>query len=291
MDTRLAKLLADDAEIEQIATGFGFTEGPAWCDKGDFLVFSDVPGNALWRWDAVDGVREYRRPSNMGNGSTYDAQGRLITCEHATSRVVREENGQVTVLADQFGGRELNSPNDVVVARDGRIYFTDPTYGRQEFYGVPREPSQPYRGLYRLRTTGDLDLLASDFGQPNGLCFSLDERVLFVNDTDGMHIRAFRITPDASLSGGDVWADLSPYSEEGPGAPDGMKIDVEGDIYCVGPGGVHVFDPAGDHLGSVKSPETVGNFAWGEHDRLSLFICASTSLYRIMTRVPGYQPY
>jgi gluconolactonase len=227
----------------------------------------------------------------MANGSTYDGQGRLVTCEHATSRVVREEDGKVSILAHRFQGRELNSPNDVVVARDGTIYFTDPTYGRQEFYGVPREVSQPHRGLYRLRTTGQLELMMSDFQEPNGLCFSLDEHVLFVNDSEGFHIRAFHVSPDGSLSGGEVWADLSQYSGEGEGLPDGMKIDEEGDIYCAGPGGVHAFGPNGEHLGSFRVPEVVGNLCWGGPDRLTLFVCASTSLYRMITHIPGHRPY
>lgn len=288
MTTSLTRLIEDTNALERMATGFDFTEGPAWSDEGEFLVFSDIHGNAMWRWDATTGVQRYRSPSNMANGSTFDPMGRLITCEHATSRVVREEGGELRVLADHFDGRELNSPNDVVVGPDGSIYFTDPTFGRQEYFGVPREPGQPFRGVYRIRATGEIELLANDFEEPNGLCFSLDGKVLFVNDSPRMHIRAFRLGQDDSLSGGEIWAEVT---GDGDGVPDGMKIDVEGNIYCTGPGGFHVFDPTGTHLGSVQTPEVVGNLAWGESTRLSLFVCASTSLYRINTRVPGYRAY
>ncbi|MGA2259788.1 MAG: SMP-30/gluconolactonase/LRE family protein [Thermoguttaceae bacterium] len=281
-------LIDSSSHLEQVATGFGFTEGPAWNDKGGYLVFSDIPGNAMWRWEPESGVAEYRKPSNMGNGSTYDPKGRLITCEHATSRVVREEGDNLVVLADHFEGGELNSPNDAVVGPSGDTYFTDPTYGRQEYFGVPRELGQPFRGVYRVLTTGELQLLAKDFDEPNGLCFSIDGRTLFVNDTERMHIRAFNVGQDGTLSGGEVWAEVT---GEGPGGPDGMKIDVEGNIYCTGPGGFHIFDPDGKHLEAVPTPEVVGNLAWGESDRKTLFVCASTSVYRITTLVPGYRPY
>lgn len=275
-------------ELERIATGFGFTEGPAWSDRGGYLVFSDIPGDAMWRWDGVRGVVEYRRPSNMANGSTFDRLGRLISCEHATSRVVRREEDRLVVLADRFEGRELNSPNDVVVASDGSIYFTDPTYGRQEYVGIAREVAQPHRGVYRLRVSGELELVAADFGQPNGLCFSRDARVLYVNDSERFHIRAFDVRSDGSLGEGKLWADVALYREEGEGPPDGMKIDVEGRVYCAGPGGIHIFGCGGEHLGLVRVPEVVGNLCWGGSDRKRLFICASSSLYSMVTRVPGW---
>ena len=280
-----AELIAPETEVEQVATGFLFTEGPNWCDAGDFLVFSDIPGDAMWRWDEAAGVRPYRVPSRMANGGMYDRSGRLVTCEHATSRVVREEaDGSLTVLADRYEGAELNSPNDVVVSAGGAIDFTDPAYGRAEFFGVPRAQELPFQGLYRISAEGELELLAKDFEQPNGLCFSLDERVLYVNDTERMHIRAFDVRDDGSLQGGDVWAELS---GEGPGGPDGMKLYSRGNVYCTGPGGIHIFEPGGAHLGMVATPEVVGNFAWGGRERKTIFVCASTSLYRFSTIVPG----
>jgi gluconolactonase len=172
-----------------------------------------------------------------------------------------------------------------VVNRDGAIYFTDPTYGRIEYYGVPRPTELDFRGVYRLDPDAKtLKLLADDFRQPNGLCFSRDERHLFVNDTEQGHIRMFDVRPDGTLDRGRVWAKTT---GEGPGAPDGMKIDSEDNLYCCGPGGIHVFDPSGRCLGVINVPEAAANFTWGDADKRSLFITASTSLYRIRVGVPG----
>jgi gluconolactonase len=216
----------------------------------------------------------------------WDNQGRLITCEHASSHITRTEpDGSITVLASHHEGRELNSPNDVVVKSDGAVYFSDPTYGRKPHFGVPREPELAFRGVYRLGPDGkSLTLLADDFGQPNGLCFSLDEKVLFVNDTDKQHIRAFDVKPDGSIANSRVWATTV---GEGAGAPDGMKVDSAGNIYCCGPGGIHVFTPDAVCLGVIRVPEHTANFCWGDDDLKSLFIAASTSIYRIRVAVPG----
>ena len=284
MRAELETLVAPDSKLERLAAGFGFTEGPAWCDAGSFLVFSDIPGDVLMRWDERTGIDEYRRPSQMANGNVYDSQGRLVSCEHATNRVVREGAGGLEVLADRFCGAELNSPNDVVVGPDGAIYFTDPTYGRQDYYGEPRPLELVHRGLYRIPATGELELLASDFDQPNGLCFSPDSRWLFVNDTVRGHIRVFSMTRAGRLVGGQVFAEVT---GEGEGVADGMKVDTRGNVWCTGPGGIHVFDGSGRQLGHLWVPEVVGNFAWGGADRRWLFICASSSLYRIRTEVAG----
>ncbi|TIW18433.1 MAG: SMP-30/gluconolactonase/LRE family protein, partial [Mesorhizobium sp.] len=215
-----------------------------------------------------------------------DRQGRLVTCEHATSRVTRAEpNGTTTVLATHHQGKQLNSPNDIVVATGGSIYFTDPAYGRAEFYGVPRPQELPFQGVYRIDGDGArLTLLADDFVQPNGLCFSLDESRLFVNDTERGHIRVFGVEANGDLNGGAVWAVTE---GDGPGAPDGMKIDSRGNLYCTGPGGIHVFDASGDLLGVIATPEDCANFTFGDEDLRSLYIAASTSLYRLRVRVPG----
>ena len=210
----------------------------------------------------------------------------LLCCEHATSRVTRIElDGAVTVIASAFEGEALNSPNDIVVKRDGGIYFTDPTYGRMDYYGVARAPVLAFRGVYRVEPDGALiTLLADDFAQPNGLCFSADERRLFVNDTERMHIRAFDVVGDGTLRNGRIWAELS---GDGAGAPDGMKIDSEGNLYCCGPGGIHVLDQSAATLGVIRVPRPVANFTWGEDDLKSLFITATDNLYRIRVRVPG----
>ena len=285
-DRRFAGVVGQSVEFERLGTGFIFTEGPLWHRREKYLLFSDMPGDHLRRWSAKDGVTTFRRPCNKSNGLAWDLQGRLIVCEHATSHLTRTEpDGRSTVLASHYDGKELNSPNDVVVKSDGAIYFSDPVYGRKPHYGVPRDPQLSFRGVYRLSPDGKtLALLADDFGQPNGLCFSLDEKVLFVNDTDKQHIRAFDVKADGTLANSRVWANTV---GEGQGAPDGMKIDSKGNVYCCGPGGIHVFAPDATSLGVIKVPEYVANFCFGDGDFKSLFITASTSIYRIRVTTPG----
>jgi gluconolactonase len=275
-----------DATLETLASGLGFTEGPVWHPYEKWLVFSDMPENRMYMRQPSGVIEDFRRPSNKANGNTLDREGRLLTCEHATSSVTRlEADGSTTVLATHYQGKELNSPNDIVVATGGAIYFTDPIFGRMEYYGIPREPELSFRGVYRVDPDGShLTLLASDFGQPNGLCFSLDESRLFVNDTERQHIRVFSVTPQGELTGGAVWAETK---GDEPGAPDGMKIDSRGNLYCCGPGGIHVFDPSGNVLGVIRTPEPCANFAFGDEDLKSLYITASSSLHRLRVRVPG----
>jgi gluconolactonase len=285
-DPRFASVVGSDVEFERLGGGFKFTEGPLWHPARKFLLFSDMPGDHIRRWSAADGVSTFRRPCNMSNGLTWDRQGRLLACEHATSRVTRTEpDGAITVIASHYRDRELNSPNDIVVKRDGGIYFTDPTYGRAEYYGRPRQPELDFRGVYRAEPEGGgPTLLADDFAQPNGLCFSEDEARLFVNDTDRQHVRVFDVQADGTLANGRVWCETT---GEGAGAPDGMKIDAAGNLFTCGPGGIHVFDERANCLGVIRVPEHAANFAWGDDDMRSLFITASTSLYRIRVKVPG----
>ncbi len=285
-DPRLRDVVGAAVTFERIASGCLFTEGPLWHAAGQYLLFSDMPGDHLRRWSAKDGVSTFRKPCNQSNGLAWDRQGRLLVCEHASSALTRTEaDGRITVLATHHGDKELNSPNDLVVKSDGTIYFSDPTYGRAEYYGRPREPELAFRGVYRLDPeTGALTLLADDFGQPNGLCFSADERQLFVNDTDRQHIRVFDVRADGTLAHSRVWAETT---GEGDGAPDGMKLDSAGNLYCCGPGGIHVFDASARCLGVIRVPEYTSNFCWGDADYRSLYITASTSVYRIRTQVPG----
>ena len=285
-DARFEQAVGPAVEFEQIVSGCIFTEGALWHRKERYLLFSDMPGDHLRRWSAKDGVSTFRKPCNKSNGLAWDREGRLIVCEHASSHLTRTEtDGKITVLASHYDAKELNSPNDVVVKSDGAIYFSDPTYGRVEHYGVPRETQLAFRGVYRLAPDGKtLTLLADNFGQPNGLCFSLDEKVLFVNDTDRQHIRAFDVEADGTLANSRVWARTV---GEGAGAPDGMKVDSAGNVYCCGPGGVHVFGPDAISLGVIKVPEYTANFCWGDDDLKSLFITASTSVYRIRVATPG----
>jgi gluconolactonase len=284
-DDRLRAIVGTDVAFEKLGTGFLFTEGPVWHPIEQHLTFSDMPGDVMRRWDAANGVRVLRQPCSKSNGLLYDAQGRLVICEHATSRVTRAEpDGSLTTLASHWDGKELNSPNDIARRGDGSLYFSDPTYGRAEYYGVPRPQQLAFQGVYRIDPAGRLSLLADDYKQPNGVCFSLDEKRLFANDTERQHIRVYDVAADGSVSGGGVWAETR---GEGAGAPDGMKIDAMGNVYCCGPGGIHVFDPDARSLGVIRVPEYAANFCWGDGDYRSLFITASTSLYRIRTQVPG----
>jgi gluconolactonase len=283
-DPKFRAVVGDDVTIERIATGFLFVEGPLWHPSG-YLLFSDMPGDHLRKWTA-QGVVTFREPCAQSNGLAWDRRGRLIVCEHATSRVTRtESDGSRTVIAAHHDGKELNSPNDVVVRSDGGIYFTDPTYGRNAYFGNPRPLPRDFRGVYRADPEGGtVTLLADDFGQPNGLCFSRDERRLFVNDTERQHIRVFDVDPSGALANGRVFAETR---GEGAGAPDGMKIDSAGNIYCCGPGGIHVFDPDGRCLGVIRMPEYTANFCFGDDDLRSLYVAASTSVYRLRVAMPG----
>ncbi len=288
LDDRLLEIVDRDVEIEQVAAGFGFTEGPAWDHVEKRLVFSDIPGDILRQWTPDGQVETFRQPSNMANGNCYDRQGRLVTCEHATSRVTRTEpDGSVSVLATHYDGKELNSPNDVVVRSDGSIYFTDPYFGRLGSpHGVARERELDFCGVFRLEPgSGSLTLLVSDFTLPNGLCFSLDESQLFVDDSRHNHIRVFDVRDDGSVTGGRVWAELQGDRERG--VADGMRVDSQGNLYCSGPGGIHCFTPDGASLGVILTPEISANLTWGDDDLCSLFITASTSLYRVRVKVPG----
>ncbi len=281
----------EDLRVEQVATGFGFTEGPVWDKTHGQLIWSDMKDDHMRCWSAQRGVRTYRKPSNKANGSTYDASGRLVSCEHGTSRVVREEpDGALTVLASHWQGTELNSPNDIVVTSDGAIYFSDPTFGRiREDVGVPRPLTLDFRGVYRISPDGSpLRLLVDDFEQPNGLCFSLDEKRLYINDTPRKHIRVFDVKADGSIENGRVFGETT---GDAPGAPDGMKFDSAGHLYCTGPGGIHVFDSGGHCLGVILTPERPTNIAWGDGDLRSLYITAQTSVYRARLKTRGHLAY
>jgi gluconolactonase len=291
------ELVDEDVELERLGTGFTFTEGPIW-NPGGYLLFSDMPGDVRRRWDEESGVQEVANPSNKGNGMTLDNDGRLIVCEHVTSSVVRmDPDGKGSgreVLASHYEGRELNSPNDVVVRSDGAIYFTDPTYGRMPGFGIEREQDLAFQGVYRIAPGGgDPQLLVEDFDQPNGLCFSPDESLLYINDTTRAHIRVFDVADDGTVANGRVLADGIGSGDLAIGdLVDGMKLDERGNVWVTGPGGVCVFDNEGEHIGTVEVPENVGNINWGGPDWNWLFIPATTSLYRIACKVSGNRlPY
>lgn len=288
-DPRIQEIVGDDIHLEELGTGFDFTEGPVWHPYEKHLIFSDMPGDHMRRWTERDGVSTFRRPANMANGNTYDSRGRLLTCEHSTSRVIRTElDGSTTVLATEWEGKQLNSPNDLIVAADGSIYFTDPSFGRMEYYGVAREQELDFRGVFRIIPDTpeghQIQLLARDFDQPNGLIFSLDGKRLFINDTVHGHIRVFDVQADGSIANSRLWAEVT---GEGVGLADGLKFDSAGNLYCTGPGGLHVFDSEGTLLGVIPVPQSAANFGFGDDDQRSIFITASTSLYRVRVKIPG----
>jgi gluconolactonase len=287
-------LIDPDAPVTRIGTGFKFTEGPIWHPRDRHLLFSDMPGDVRRRWDPERGVVEAKRPSNKGNGMTYDADLNLIVCEHATSSLVRERpDGRREVLASHFEGKELNSPNDVCVRSDGSIYFTDPWYGRMPGFGVERPRQLGFQGVFRLARGGALELLVERdlFDQPNGLCFSPDEEKLYVNDTEKALIHVFDVGRDGSLSNRRVFAS-GIRSDVEPGVPDGMKCDAKGNIWVTAPGGVWVYDPSGRRLGGLRVPEPVANLAWGGDGFRNLFLTATRSVYAVTTKAgPRPEPY
>lgn len=286
-DDRIDVIVDANSALERVVTGFRFLEGPVWHHADRTLIFSDIMGNGLFLKDTQDRVSIFRENSYLANGNTYDREGRLLTCEHGTSRVTRlEADGSSVVLASHYEGKELNSPNDIVVASDGSIYFTDPNPGRMPRVGIPREQELSFQGVYRIDTGGNLTLLVDDFSKPNGLCFSNDGKQLFINDTDHQHVRCFDVTANGLLTGGRLWADLHITGGE-PGVADGMKFDTAGFLYCSGPGGIQIFDDKANLIARLLTPEVAANFAWGDEDLCSLYMTATTSLYRLRMKIPG----
>ena len=287
-------LVDADAPVRRIGTGFTFTEGPLWHPTEHYLLFSDMPGDVRRRWDEGGGVREVARPSNKCNGLTYDAELNLVICEHATSSLVRlSPDGGREVLASHFEGKELNSPNDVCIRSDGAIYFSDPWFGRMPHYGVERPRELGWQGVFRVSTDGELHLVVDkrQFDQPNGLCFSPDESKLYVNDTTRALIRVYDVAADGSLSHGRLFAQGIQSSREA-GVPDGMKCDAKGNIWVTAPGGIRVYTPRGAQLGTVRIPEMAANLHWGGTEWCTLFVCATTSVYAVETKVgPHVEPF
>ncbi|NKC11681.1 MAG: isochorismatase family protein [Gammaproteobacteria bacterium] len=287
---QLRELVDEDALVSAVGSGFNFTEGPIWHPLEHYLLFSDMPDDVRRRWDEHHGVRESARPSNKSNGMTYDAALNLVICEHATSSLVRlHRDGRRQVLASHFEGKALNSPNDVCMRSDGSFYFTDPWYGRMPVFDVERPRELGWQGVFRVPPAGGAPQLLVErhlFDMPNGLCFSPDESLLYVNDTANALIRRFEVLADGALRGGGVFASgLKSQLEEG--LPDGMKCDAKSNVWVTAPGGVAVFNPGGEHLGTIKVPELVANLHWAGPGWSVLMMTASTSLYRLQTKVSG----
>ena len=278
-----------NAPVKQLATGFDWVEGPVWFGDAGCLLFSDIPNNRIVRWTPGEGISTYRAPSHYANGHSRDRQGRLISCEHGTRRVTRTEwDGSVTVIADSYQGKRLNSPNDVVVHSDGSIWFTDPHYGimtdYEGFRGVQELPCH----VYRVDPDGSIAAVLTDVNGPNGLCFSPDESRLYVADTgrmhhpDPQHIRVFAVN-GARLTGGSVFHQIA------PGCADGMRVDSDGNLWSSAGDGVHCIAPDGHLMGRILVPEVVSNICFGGRARQQLFITASTSLYAVTLNRNGAQ--
>ncbi len=297
-DPALDTIISPDAKIDKLAGGFQFTEGPVWVREGSYLLFSDPNNNLIYRWSEDDGVSIYRTHSGYSgtdigeygqpgsNGLTLDAQGRVTINEHGNRRVTRlEKNGQLTVLADRYEGKRLNSPNDLVYRSDGALYFTDPPFGLPKFFDDPRK-ELPFSGVYCLMR-GELKLVSTDLTGPNGLAFSPDEKYLYVDDWDDKKkiILRYEVQPDGSLTNKSTFLDAT--SEPGEDAWDGLKVDRLGNVYASGPGGLWIISPEGKHLGTIVGPEHPHNLAWGGEDRKTLYLAAQTGLYRISVNIPG----
>lgn len=290
--SRFERIFLDTPDIECIQRGFRFLEGPVWYARSERLLFSDIMGNALYTYNRDEGIRIFRPNSYLTNGNAIDTAGNLISCEHGTSRVSRTTGingfgvpGEYEVLASHYDGKELNSPNDVIVRSDGLIFFTDPISGRQGRVGIPREPELDFSGVYRLDPeTGDLACIIDDFAFPNGLCLSEEETQLYVNDTRRQHVRVFDLAADGSASKGRLFCELI---QDGPGVADGMKFDAQGNLYVSAPRGIQVFAPDGELIGRLFTPEVAANFCWGGEDMRDLYLTATTGLYRVRVGVGG----
>lgn len=276
------EMIVGKAKVEKVTNGFQFTEGPVWVPAG-YLLFSDIPADTIYKWTPRSTSADiFRAQSGHSNGLTLDREGRLLVCEH-DRRVSRiDKDGNKVVLVERYEGKRLNSPNDIVVKIDGSIYFTDPPYG---LHGQEDEKELEFNGVYRLAPDGTLTLLDDSFERPNGIAFSPDERLLYIDDSNKGHIRVFDVKFDGKLSNSRVFAKLKNSKEKG--SVDGMKVDINGNIFCTGPGGIWLFDAIGDLLGVIKTPEVPANLAWGDNNLKTLYITARTGLYRMFTKTGG----
>jgi gluconolactonase len=301
VDPALDTIVPRNAKIEKLASGFQFTEGPVWVKEGGYLLFSDPNANTIYRWSpegqvsvfrtksgyaGVD-IGEYRQPGS--NGLTLDQEGRLTINEHGNRRVTRlEKNGVLTVVADRYNGKRLNSPNDLVYKSDGSLYFTDPAFGLPKFDQDPRK-ELPFNGVYRV-ANGQVQLLDDQLTGPNGIAFSPDEKYLYVGNWDEAKkvVMRYAVKPDGSLAQGTVFYDMT--QAPGEDAIDGIKVDQQGNVYVSGPGGLWILSPDGKHLGTIVGPEHPHNLAWGDEDGKTLYLTAQTGLYRIRLNIPGIRP-
>jgi gluconolactonase len=281
---QFSKLVAADAKLETITTGFGFTEGPVW-DRKNLLYVSDEEQNKILRV-YPDGHKEELISLGDPDGNTFDRELRLLDCASVLRAIIRiTPDGKYTVVADRFEGKRFNSPNDVVLGPDGAIYFTDPTLD------LPKGETQeiPFQGVYRVGENGDVRLLTKDLTQPNGLAFSPDGKRLYVDDTAKRTILVYDFMPDGTLANGRLFGEEA--GNRGEGVPDGMKVDENGNLFVTGPKGIWVWDPQGHHLGTIVLPEQPANLTWGDPDYRTLYITATHSVYRLRMLTRGFVPY
>ena len=284
LSPKFSELIASDAKLETVATGFGFTEGPMW-DPAGFLYVSDETINKMFRV-YPDGKKEEVIALGDPDGNTFDRQHRLIDCASVLRAIIEvTPDGKHKVLADRYEGKRLNSPNDVIVGPDGALYFTDPTLDLVK--GEKQE--LPFQGVFRLDDKGNLRLLIRDLRQPNGLAFSPDGKKFYVDDDEDRNIRVYDVASDGALTNGRVFGEEP--GGKGDGVPDGIKVDVKGNIFVTGPKGIWVWDANGNHLGTIVMPEQPANLAWGGETYDTLYITATTSVYRLQTRTRGFIPY
>jgi gluconolactonase len=298
-DPRLDQLIPRDAKIEVLGSGFAWVEGPVWVRDGGYLLFSDIPRNSIMKWKAGEGVTLFMKPSGYtgvvsygpepgSNGLIIDREGRLIACEHGDRRISRlEKNGGKRTLVDNYQGKRLNSPNDAAFKSNGDLYFTDPIYGLPDHEKDPRRELD-FCGVYRLSKDGKLTLLTREMSRPNGIAFSPDEKTLYVSNSDPDHAvwMAFPVNADGTLGKGRVFKDVTKNVPSQPGLPDGMKVDVHGNLFATGPGGIYVFTPDAELLGRIDTGQRTSNCNWGD-DGSTLYITADSYICRLRTTTRG----